>query len=78
VLRSPDASVAASLSGMVQCVGYTIAAAAPLGAGLLHAASHDWNGVAIAFVVFALAAAAAAAGAGRKLQIALRQHACMD
>ena len=73
VLRSPDASVAASLSGMVQCVGYTIAAAAPLGAGLLHAASGDWNGVAIAFVAFALAAAAAAAGAGRNLQIALRQ-----
>jgi CP family cyanate transporter-like MFS transporter len=71
VLRSPDASVAASLSGMVQCIGYTIAAVAPLGAGLLHAASHDWNGVAVAFVLFALASAAAARGAGRKLQIAL-------
>jgi CP family cyanate transporter-like MFS transporter len=72
VLRSPDANVAGSLSGMVQCVGYTIAAAAPVGAGLLHAASHDWHGVALAFVLFALASAAAATGAGRDLQIALR------
>jgi CP family cyanate transporter-like MFS transporter len=65
--------VAASLSGMVQCVGYTIAAAAPLGAGLLHAASHDWNGVALAFVLFAFASASAALGAGCNLQITLRQ-----
>jgi CP family cyanate transporter-like MFS transporter len=72
VLRSPDASVAAALSGMVQCIGYIIAAAAPLGAGLLHAASHDWNGVALAFVLVVLASATAAAGAGRKLQIGLR------
>jgi CP family cyanate transporter-like MFS transporter len=73
VLRSPDASVAASLSGMVQCVGYSIAAAAPVGAGLLHAAGHDWNGVSLAFVLVALASAAAALGAGRNLQIVLRQ-----
>ena len=72
VLRSPDASVAASLSGMVQAVGYTIAAAAPLGAGLLHAASRGWDGVALAFVLVILASAMAAAGAGRNLQIALR------
>jgi CP family cyanate transporter-like MFS transporter len=74
VLRSPDASVAASLSGMVQCVGYTIAAAAPLGAGLLHAASHGWNGVALAFILVALASATAAAGAGRHRQIALPEQ----
>lgn len=73
VLRSPDASVAASLSGMVQAIGYTIAAAVPFGAGLLHGASRDWHGVALAFVMCALASAAAAAGAGRNLQIALRQ-----
>lgn len=73
VLRSPDANVAASLSGMVQCIGYTIAAAAPLGAGVLHGASQGWNGVALAFVLCALASAVAAAGAGRNLQIALRQ-----
>ena len=69
VLRSPDSSLASSLSGMVQCVGYTIAAAAPLGAGLLHGASNDWNGVALAFVLFALGSASAALGAGRNLQI---------
>lgn len=69
VLRSPDASVAASLSGMVQCVGYTIAAAAPVGAGLLHGYTRDWNGVALAFFVVAVAAAAAAAGAGRNLRL---------
>jgi CP family cyanate transporter-like MFS transporter len=72
VLRSPDANVAASLSGMTQCIGYTIAAAAPLGAGLLHAASNDWNAVGLAFVLCAIASAVAAAGAGRNLQIALR------
>ncbi|MET0961502.1 MAG: MFS transporter [Noviherbaspirillum sp.] len=69
VLRSPDASVAASLSGMVQCVGYAIAAAAPLGAGLLHGYSGDWDGVVLAFVIVAAAAAAAAAGAGRDRQL---------
>jgi CP family cyanate transporter-like MFS transporter len=74
VLRSPDASVAASLSGMVQCVGYTIAAAAPLGAGLLHGASHGWNGVALAFVLFTFASATAAVGAGRSRQIALPEQ----
>ena len=40
VLRSPDAHVAAHLSGMAQCVGYLLAAIGPLIVGLIR----DWTG----------------------------------
>ena len=41
--RAPDASVAASLSGFSQSVGYLVAAAGPLVVGLLHTATGSWN-----------------------------------
>ncbi|HVJ52359.1 MAG TPA: MFS transporter [Aliidongia sp.] len=49
VLRSPDATVAASLSGMSQSVGYCFAALGPFGAGAVRDWSGGWNGVAILF-----------------------------
>lgn len=43
VLRAPDAHVAAHLSGMSQGVGYVLASAGPLVAGLLHGWTGSWH-----------------------------------
>ncbi|MFJ4904361.1 CynX/NimT family MFS transporter [Streptomyces sp. NPDC093249] len=43
VLRSGDAATAARLSGMAQTVGYLLAAAGPLAAGVLHQATGSWT-----------------------------------
>lgn len=43
VLRSGDAVTAARLSGMAQTVGYLLAAAGPLAAGVLHQATGSWT-----------------------------------
>jgi CP family cyanate transporter-like MFS transporter len=69
VLRSPNAHVAASLSGMAQGVGYIIAAIAPLATGVLHDRTGDWDAVAVAFVIVAIGTLAAAMGAGRNVLI---------
>ncbi|MDB5823487.1 MAG: putative major facilitator superfamily transporter [Herminiimonas sp.] len=65
VLRSSDAHVAASLSGMAQGVGYTLAAFGPLAVGLLHDATHDWKAVAIFCCVVTVIATVAGMLAGR-------------
>jgi len=65
VLRSPNAQVAAALSGMAQGVGYTIAAIAPLVMGLLHEFTGSWNAVAVLFVLLVLSSGFFALGAGR-------------
>jgi len=62
VLRSPDAHVAAHLSTMSQSVGYVLASAGPLLAGLLHGWSGSWN--ALAWLLLALGAAMLASGVG--------------
>ena len=54
VLRSPDATVAASLSGMSQSVGYCFAALGPFGAGAVRDWSGGWGGVAVLFTAAAL------------------------
>lgn len=41
--RSSDSRTAAALSGMAQTVGYSIAAAGPLGMGLLYDVSSSWS-----------------------------------
>ena len=54
VLRAPDASHAASLSGMAQGVGYTIAALGPLLLGVVRDVSGGWDApIAIMLVVCA-------------------------
>lgn len=65
VLRSPNAQVAAALSGMAQGVGYTIAAIAPLLMGLLHEFTGGWNSVAALFVLLVLGSAYFALSAGK-------------
>lgn len=57
VLRSPDAPTTASLSGMVQCGGYLLAALGPLLAGLMRNATGSWTAV----LAFSLAVCAGAA-----------------
>ena len=42
-LRTRDASQAAALSGMSQCVGYLLAAAGPMAMGMLHDALGGWG-----------------------------------
>lgn len=43
VARAPQAAVAASLSSLVQSVGYLFASTGPLEVGLLHSATGNWN-----------------------------------
>ncbi len=69
VLRSPSAQVVASLSGMAQLVGYTMAACGPFIAGVLRDLTGGWNMAAAFFVMVAIAAMAAGIGAGRSLHV---------
>lgn len=43
VLRSPDGAHAAALSGMVQSIGYLLAALGPVAVGILHDVTHGWT-----------------------------------
>ncbi len=71
VLRSPNAQIAAALSGMVQGIGYTIAAIAPLAMGVLHEITGDWNAVAGLFLLLVLGSGyfALHAGQARYVQV---------
>jgi CP family cyanate transporter-like MFS transporter len=65
VMRSPDARVAAQLSGMAQGVGYLVAACGPLLTGLLRAWTGSYRAAALLFVAIGIALVFAALGAGR-------------
>lgn len=65
VLRSPNTLIAASLAGMAQGIGYTMAALGPLVVGLLHDYSGNWHSSAVFFVIAAIAGLAAGLSAGR-------------
>lgn len=66
VLRSPDAQVASQLSGMVQGVGYLMAACGPLGVGLLRGADGGFEAVPWLLVAIGLGAVVTGASAGRR------------
>lgn len=66
VLRSPDAAIAARLSGMAQGIGYALASLGPLLLGLVHDLTHDWRGAGWLFAAIILAALLAGIGAGRQ------------
>jgi CP family cyanate transporter-like MFS transporter len=70
VLRSPNVQRAAQLSGMSQGVGYTLAAAGPLGVGLLHDLTGGWGAVGGLFALLTAGAAVAGWFAGQKRQLA--------
>lgn len=65
VMRSPDARVAAQLSGMAQGVGYLVAAGGPLLVGLMRAWTGSFRASALLFVAIGAVLAMAGAGAGR-------------
>lgn len=68
-LRASHSSQAAALSGMAQCLGYTLAAAGPPLAGLAHDATGNW-GVALALCAVAtllMAALGSLAGRARTI-----------
>lgn len=69
VLRAPDAHLTRHLSSMAQGVGYVLASAGPLVAGLLHTAMGNWTGVAVLVVGLGGAMLAAGLGAGRARHI---------
>jgi CP family cyanate transporter-like MFS transporter len=65
ILRAPDHDTAARLSSMAQGVGYLLAAAGPLGMGLLHALTGGWTVPLLAMLVLSACELAAGLGAGR-------------
>ncbi|WP_374829938.1 CynX/NimT family MFS transporter [Paenochrobactrum pullorum] len=75
VLRSKDALIAAHLSGMAQCVGYSMAAFGPLLMGMIHSltGSFIWSGVLL--MAIGIGGAYAGWGAGRALQVNVRVEA---
>ena len=74
VLRAPSVQVAASLSGMCQSVGYLLASAGPLVAGLLHAWTGGWNAVAAFSLGLGAVLLIAGIGAGRALHVRATEH----
>jgi MFS transporter, CP family, cyanate transporter len=65
VLRAPDSSRAAELSGMAQAIGYSLAAFGPLAAGALHDWSGDWDAPLVALLLTTVPLLAAGVAAGR-------------
>ena len=63
--RTADAGQTASLSGMAQSVGYLLAAAGPIAAGLLAGRLDNWSAVLVLVGTLALAQAVIAIWAGR-------------
>lgn len=68
-LRTPDPQLTRRLSGMAQGVGYVMASAGPLLAGLLHAGQRSWTGLALLILVLGAVLLAAGLGAGRDRHI---------
>lgn len=69
VLRSRDASDAAKLSGMVQAVGYGLAACGPLVVGWLFEAGGDWNAPLLFLMALVPLLGLAGVGAGRPMVV---------
>jgi MFS transporter, CP family, cyanate transporter len=65
VMRAPDHDTSARLSSMAQGVGYLLAAAGPLGMGLLHALTGGWTAPLLGLLVLCALELAAGLGAGR-------------
>ncbi len=72
VLRAPDSHTAAHLSGMAQCVGYTLAAIGPLIVGMIHSATGSFAACGAFFGLLGLGAAVAGWGAGRAQHVGVQ------
>lgn len=66
ILRSSDADTAAELSGIVQSIGYLIAATGPFCIGIIFDISGEWNYALIALIAVALVKLYVGMGAGKK------------
>ena len=75
ILRSPDARVAARLSGMSQAIGYLLAAFGPLLVGALYSATGSHAASAWLFAGLGMAVMASGWGAGRPLFVQPRVNA---
>ncbi len=73
-LRAANSHQAASLSGMAQCVGYLIAAAAPPLAGFLHDQFRGWAVLLVLCCIICLVMAALGYRAGRPLHVFEQVH----
>ncbi|KFI22537.1 CynX/NimT family MFS transporter [Nitrosococcus oceani] len=71
VLRAPNAEIAGDLSGMVQGIGYVLAALGPLILGLIPEYLGSWQWAGVPFGAALMGAAWAALGAGRDRHIHL-------
>ncbi|MGZ9720471.1 CynX/NimT family MFS transporter [Rhizobium miluonense] len=69
VLRSPDAHIAAHLSGMAQFVGYLLAAIGPLIVGMIHGWTGSFAWCSVLFVLLGLCAAINGWFAGRAITV---------
>jgi MFS transporter, CP family, cyanate transporter len=74
VLRAPDARRGAELSGMVQAIGYCLAAAGPLLVGALHDAAGGWTAPLLFLLALCAPMAAAGMGAGRPRLVSSSPH----
>jgi CP family cyanate transporter-like MFS transporter len=74
MLRAPDASRAAELSGMAQAIGYSLAALGPFLLGALYDSTGDWDAPLVALLALTapLAAVGLAAGRARTVRAAGR------
>jgi MFS transporter, CP family, cyanate transporter len=65
VLRAPDARHATALSGMVQSIGYVLAALGPVAVGAMHDAAGSWTLPLLVLLALVVPGLAAALGASR-------------
>jgi MFS transporter, CP family, cyanate transporter len=70
VMRAPDHDTSARLSSMAQGIGYLLAAAGPLGMGLLHGLTGGWTVPLLGLLVLCAFELAAGLGAGRARVVA--------
>lgn len=72
VLRSPDTAHTSELSGMVQGVGYLVAAIGPIAIGAVHDATLSWTPPFILLLLILIPQAVAAYGAGKDAHVVSR------
>jgi CP family cyanate transporter-like MFS transporter len=68
-LRAANQKIAASLSGMSQCIGYLLAAVGPTFAGFLHESSGSWTAPLVACTVLCIVMCALGLSVGRARHI---------
>jgi CP family cyanate transporter-like MFS transporter len=78
VLRSPDGRHAATLSGMAQSVGYTLAATGPIALGAMHDLTGGWDAPIVLMLVGTVALVACGLGASRPGSVGSRASAATD